>query len=292
MKKQLFKVFAHPASLPTITALYGVAAGYVVGVKRAEKNGIHVGGDVTLEEARANPDQYVIKFPDLEGEQPLLFDRPPKKQEAEEATEEVTPEDRAKILQHLGRITEVKEDEGGTVVTTELTEEGAQVVHEIEAEADAQMDRLARSAMSTYGADETEVDNIFESPHGEWNYEEEAKNRGPRDPYVIHVDEFQGEESGFRQAQLTYYAGDDVMTDEDDQPVFNFEEIVGPLMWGHGSNNGDLFFVRNPRLEAEYEITRSYESYAHAILGIEAEEKAAAEEVRHSRRLPRLSQYD
>lgn len=293
MKKQLFRVFEHPAALPVMTAVYGVAAGYFVGSRRAEKNLLVEGGDVTIEEARANPDQFILHFPDMEEAESLSFDRPPKAEPQEETpSEEVSEEDRVRVLQHLGRITEVKEEEGETVVKMELTEEGAEVVYEGVAEADAATEALAQSAMVGYGAQEEVVENIFATPEGEWDYDEEIANRGPRDPFVIHADEYHSEESGFRQAKLTYYAGDDVMTDEDDQPVFNFEEIIGPLMWGHGSNNGDLFYARNPRLEAEYEIERSYESYAHAILGIEAEAAASAEEVRHSRRLPRLSQDD
>lgn len=290
MKKQLLKAFAHPVALPTITALYGVAAGYFWGVK-VEK-GRYVGrDDVTIEEAKSNPDQFRIEFPDMEHQDSLSFDRPPTgpREEAPVEEDEVTPEARAEILRHLGRITEVKEVEEGTVMTMELDEEGAR----LKAEADAELE--ARTAMSIYADPETEpdvIDNIFVNPVGEWNYDEEIAKRGLRDPYVLHADEYHAEEGGFRQAQLTYYAGDDVMTDEDDQPVFNFEDITGPLMWGHGSNTQDLFYVRNPRLEAEYEITRSYEAYAHAILGIEAEAAASAEDIRHSRRLPRLSQDD
>lgn len=291
MKKQLFKAFAHPAALPAITAAYGVAAGYFIGKKKAVKD-VYVGrDDVTIAEAMANPDQFVLHFLDMEAEESLSFDRPkvPKAPKSVESSE-VSHEDRAKVLQHLGRIAKVSTDESGTTMTTELTEDGAEVVREGMTAAD---EELARSAMVSYGtADPEEVDNIFDSPMGEWDYDLEIAKRGPRDPYVIHADEFHSEESGFRQAQLTYYAGDDVMTDEDDQPVFNFEEITGPLMWGHGSNSTDLFYCRNPRLESEYEISRSYESYAHAILGIEAEAAATAEEVRHSRRLPRLSQDD
>lgn len=287
MKKQLLKAFANPAALPTMTALYGVAAGYFLGVKM-EKNRYVGRDDITFDEAKENPDQFVIHFPDMGGEESLSFDRPPapSKEEAP-AQEDSTPEARADILKHLGRITEVKEDEG-VVMTMELDEEGAK----LKAEADAELE--ARTAMSVYAAPDTEseIDNVFENPVGEWDYDAEIAQRGPRDPFVIHADEYHGEESGFRQSQLTYYAGDDVMTDEDDQPVFNFEDITGPLMWGHGSNDQDLFYVRNPRLEAEYEITRSYDAYAHAILGIEAEAAASAEDVRHSRRLPRLSQDD
>lgn len=289
MKKQLLRVCAHPATLPMLTAAYGVAAGYFVGNRKAEKNRLTEGGDVTVQEALDNPDQFVLKFPDMEAQESLSFDRPPKREADEQMDDgEVSEEDRTRIMKHLGRITEVTEDEDGTTVKMEFDEETA-----LQAEAAPDLEQLARAAVDTYGtADEAEIANVFDNPVPDWDYEAEIAKRGPRDPYVIHSDEYHSEESGFRQAQLTYYAGDDVMTDEDDQPVFNFEEIIGPLMWGHGCNNGDLFYVRNPRLEAEYEITRSYESYAHAILGIEAEAAASAEEVRHSRRLPRLSQDD
>lgn len=137
-------------------------------------------------------------------------------------------------------------------------------------------------ALSRYTAE-----NVFDThPQtlGEWDYDVETKARGLRDPYVIHFDEYHSEESGCRQSALIYYAGDNVMCDEDDRVIQNYEDITGDLKWGHGSFDQDLVFVRNPRLEAEYEIVRSQDSYMHVILGVEAEEMAEAEEIRHSHR--------
>lgn len=126
-------------------------------------------------------------------------------------------------------------------------------------------------------------ENVFKNLDVEWNYEDELKNRGERDPYVIHLDEYHGHESGLRQSALTYYAGDDILTDEDDAPLSNYQDTTGPLLFGHGSHSEDMVFIRNPRLDAEYEVCRSYDSYVSAILGFEADAAVEANEIRHSR---------
>lgn len=155
--------------------------------------------------------------------------------------------------------------------------------------------KAAEVAAAEYApSDEADaVQSVFDSPHGPWDYTIEEAARGDRDPYVIHQDEFLADEAGCRQAALMYYAGDDVVVDDDNRPVSNYQELVGDLEgdgpWGHGSRNADMVYIRNPRIESEYEITRTYESFALAVQGFEAD--AELDEIHHSaearRRQPR-----
>lgn len=114
-----------------------------------------------------------------------------------------------------------------------------------------------------------------EEAEDDWDYEVELKARAlnPNKPYVIHKDEFDDNEDGFSQSSLTYYEGDDILCDEHDVPIYNPHTVVGHVMdFGRGSGDPNIFFVRNPRLEAEYEIIRDPGHYAIEVLGQEMEQ--------------------
>lgn len=98
----------------------------------------------------------------------------------------------------------------------------------------------------------------FTSPVTDWDMERELAEReaNPGLPYVIHKDEFWGEERGYTQICLGYYDVNDILVDDENIPIYNYKKIIGTLEWGHGSGDPNVFHVRNERLEAEYEITR------------------------------------
>jgi hypothetical protein len=96
----------------------------------------------------------------------------------------------------------------------------------------------------------------FTAPVTDWDMEKELAEReaNPGKPYVIHKDEFWNEELGYTQTSLGYYDVNDILVDDDNKPIYNYKRIVGPLKWGHGSGDPNVFHVRNDKLEAEYEI--------------------------------------
>lgn len=103
-----------------------------------------------------------------------------------------------------------------------------------------------------------------------WDYEVELRARAlnGNTPYVIHKDEFEDNESGYSQTTLTYYKGDDILTDEHDVPIYNQHTVVGTdLPFGRGSGDPNVLYVRNERLNAEYEILLDNGRYAVEILG-------------------------
>lgn len=130
--------------------------------------------------------------------------------------------------------------------------------------------------------DEPQVINVFAGEEDNWDQNEEEKSRNPEQPYVLHKDEFWREELGYTQTTLTYYEGDNMLVDQEDVPVYNFESIIGPLRFGHGSQDRNVFYVRNNRLRAEYEIIKDRGHYAIEILGLEEEEKANRSSLKHS----------
>lgn len=123
---------------------------------------------------------------------------------------------------------------------------------------------------------------MSQEPIDEWNQEEEEADRGPDAPYVIHQDEFNADQNGYRQTALEYFSGDDVLCDENRVPLYNPGNIVGRLEFGRGSGDSNVVFVRNDKLESEFEITRVDGSYQHEVLGMLAEEAAEETDLKHS----------
>ena len=104
-----------------------------------------------------------------------------------------------------------------------------------------------------------------------WHYPVELSSRSVEFPYVIHQDEFKNKESGYNHVTYTYYAEDDVLVDEDEHPLPHADLIVGQnnLKFGHGTDDIDVVFVRNDKLELEMEICRIPKSYEQEVLGLE-----------------------
>jgi len=110
--------------------------------------------------------------------------------------------------------------------------------------------------------------------HEGWNYAAELESRTPNAPYVIHEDEYRESEHDYTQTTYTYWEGDDVLTDSDNQPIVDRELTVGVanLKWGHGSGDANVVFIRNDRLEVEAEVTRDPRSWEEEIQGLDGAE--------------------
>ena len=124
----------------------------------------------------------------------------------------------------------------------------------------------------------------------DWDYEEEKKKRNKEEPYVLHKDEFFAEESDYSQVTVTYYGGDNILTDEDDTPIYNHEQVIGPLLFGHGSGDPNVFYVRNDRRRTEYEVVYDEGLYSVEVLGLEIENNQRVEDLKHSNRVPKFRQ--
>jgi hypothetical protein len=108
----------------------------------------------------------------------------------------------------------------------------------------------------------------------DWNYEEELAKRTPDQPYIIHEDEFAENETQYRQESLTWYAGDEILADENEDKIETPNDIVGLenlSRFGHGSGDYNVVFVRNNERQMEYEISRVPNSFSEEVLGIHDE---------------------
>jgi len=98
---------------------------------------------------------------------------------------------------------------------------------------------------------------------------------GKEEPFLISEDEYMAGELNYAQVTVTYYVADDVLTDERDMPMDDVDRTVGQEnldKFGQKSSDPNTAYVRNHRLEIDYEIVRDRGSYAKAI-GLDDEPK-------------------
>ena len=108
-------------------------------------------------------------------------------------------------------------------------------------------------------------------------------------PYVIHKDEYFNNERDYEQITLTYFEGDDVLSDSNDTPIDDQDAMVclGNLgKFGHGSGDPNVVYVRNVELELEIEIVHSDGLYSEEVHGI------PDDELKHSDRRKRRQRDD
>lgn len=103
--------------------------------------------------------------------------------------------------------------------------------------------------------------------------DEDARNTveevDPDKPYIIPEDTYMQDEE-YEKVSLTYFAGDDVLMEEDESVVSNPDDILGPdalTKFGEQSNDPDIVFVRNEKLRIDYEVTQQQNTFAEEILG-------------------------
>jgi hypothetical protein len=137
-------------------------------------------------------------------------------------------------------------------------------------------EEIEKPNLRTVRTPETEKDK-----DKDWSYPFELSQRSPNRPYILHQDEFFLNESGFQQTAYTYYAGDDFLIDEDETVIHNRENLIGAKTlerFGHGADDYNVLFVRNPHLELEFEICRLPGSYEIEVQGLEDESEPSEPE--------------
>lgn len=106
----------------------------------------------------------------------------------------------------------------------------------------------------------------------EFDYAAEVDKRNPDEPYIITHDEFMENENGFTQGTMTYYNGDDILTDDKDVPVPDIDDIVGSealTRFGYGSRDRNVVYVRNEKIETDFEITLSQGEFSKEVAGFQ-----------------------
>lgn len=91
-------------------------------------------------------------------------------------------------------------------------------------------------------------------------------------PHVIDEDEFLGNETGYDQVSMTWYAGDGVLADEKDEPIDDdrLQDLVGNALktYDDMAEEAHILYVRNNDLKLEIEISRSMGKFSTEVLGV------------------------
>ena len=101
-------------------------------------------------------------------------------------------------------------------------------------------------------------------------YDPEIEQRDPSVPYVLTEEEFMEGELDHSQVSLTYYEEDDVLLGADEIPIEEIDATLGRHnldRFGYGSNDNNLLYIRNERIQVDYEVIRTGASYAQMMMG-------------------------
>lgn len=135
------------------------------------------------------------------------------------------------------------------------------------------LEERARSEHKEYTEEPSETRNVFLDPS--FDYEEEVKLRSKEKPYIITHDEYFAAEKDYETQSLTYFEEDDTLVNENDNPVDDLD-VIGEdhlARFGHGSKDRNVVYVRNDKLEMDFEIVLAKGSYLEALgLGPEPNE--------------------
>lgn len=172
---------------------------------------------------------------------------------------------------HLGENLTV-EDQAAVLKQTGMTD---QQISEVLGDQVLDLEALQARMNSGQPIEVTEtVDrNIFldGNPISDFDYAAEVAKRDPENPYVITHDEFMENENGWTQQSLTYFNGDDTLVDDQSMPIEDIEAIVDSenlTKFGHGSRDKNIVYVRNERLETDFEIALSMGEFSKEVAGL------------------------
>lgn len=93
-------------------------------------------------------------------------------------------------------------------------------------------------------------------------------------PYVVTLKEYQDNVPDHRQVAVTYYGGDNVVADDDDNVMHSVNKILGNenlTKWGVGSEDETVVLIRNEDNRTDYEVTYSQGHYDREVLNASLE---------------------
>lgn len=131
--------------------------------------------------------------------------------------------------------------------------------------------------------------SVFDSPEPEDvgpEVESPFDFRNPSKPYVIPIGDFMNPEEDFEdydKITITYYEEDEVLTDDADKTFSDVDGTVGLMnlkKFGRNSDNPDIVYVRNERINTDFEIARVAGSYTQIVLGFDAKPSKRTQRVR------------
>lgn len=307
-----FDILKKPWVLPTTIGVAaftaGAVGGYILGKRNGETTVIHNGllgeiKELIQDEEGLGASIQLENFDedDMEGagahiprwmrDKPKIQVVPPELEETYDTRSRTNPDlltvKRAQNPGHLDLVKAAEEEHVAYNRVVPADTEVRQAVYEaadVAAQENAEEGAEAAKRLNVFTNNEQFVD--------QWDYDMELPNRKSLTPYVIHKEEFDRDDMGFQQVTLTYYAGDGVVTDPYETPVYNHERLLGPLLWGHGSGDPQVVYIRNEATSMEYEVCYDPKSSEVELHGLHIEEELEADELKHSQRPLKMRRDD
>lgn len=127
--------------------------------------------------------------------------------------------------------------------------------------------------LEVYGRSNIAADHPDDMPQTPYN---KKFTRPSGDPiYLIPREVFYSDEDNFEKETLTWYAGDDVMVDFYEEVMTDYQGTVGDSFQDAFVKNGPTrdAWVRNERLQVDYEITLHEGDYTEIVLGFTPEKE-------------------
>lgn len=113
--------------------------------------------------------------------------------------------------------------------------------------------------------------DIFDGPTATDTIDvDDVEARDPEFAYIISYEEFMENAPDHTQIELAYYDEDDVVADDRDIPLDDPDDTIGPEAlshFGYGSKDPNTVYVRNERLDSDYQIVRARGSFAALVHG-------------------------
>lgn len=129
-------------------------------------------------------------------------------------------------------------------------------------------------------ADVVEVERDEEEDYEEYEQKSYASNQYKKEnPYVISIEEFSEEMDHYDKVTVYFYEDDEVLADENEEVITDMDGTVGRDnmgFFGEGSNDPEVVYIRNEKLEIDYEVIRLSKSYSETVLGMEPVEEGRA----------------
>lgn len=99
--------------------------------------------------------------------------------------------------------------------------------------------------------------------------------RNPDKPYLVTVGQFMTDDiHPDDKISLLFFEGDDTLMDDRESVINNVEEMVGEAnlhQFGIGSTDRNAVYIRNEKMQCDFEVIRDLRNYTEVILGIKPE---------------------
>jgi len=235
------------------TSIVSLAAGFAVGYKLAVHRLNDVYNEQMEEEIRRTRDYYERNT------KPFA--------DPVEAVKVLKPEEEQKAKEDASKAAVVTDDV--TVETLERVVNGLKYNKITPASDRPPVVEVKEEVVTTRNIFDRQKDVV--DPEDDPNYDEMVDDREHQSIYIVTHEEHMENPHELETVTLTYYAGDNVLS-ENDKPVEDVEATIGGvenLQFGRWSKDANVVFIRNETLAIEYEILRSSGKYTVEVLGLD-----------------------